>query len=126
MPSRALIVALAALCGLLTASAQARQTVHTLQPLLVQALRAGKAEGILGGPAAEFMAKRFKSQAPILVDVERIAGHAQAGCGRLRIATRQAGVIEPDAQGKPQAPADQSFAWQVNFCETGTFPVGED
>lgn len=128
MPRRALI-AVVALAPVLAPipSAHAREAVTTIKPLLVRALTSGRAEGVLVGPAAQAMSKRFGTSAPILVDVERIGSHRQTGCGRLRVLTRQAGVVEvANGQGPAQPASDRSFAWQVNYCATGRFPIGEE
>lgn len=104
---------------------QAREDVSSIKPLLIEAVRQGRAEGRMVGPAAEIMAKAFHSDQPVLVDVERLKPHQEAGCARLRIVTRQAAVQET-VKGRLNAPADQSFAWQIDYCESGTFPVGEE
>ncbi|MDD5366674.1 MAG: hypothetical protein PHR30_15160 [Gallionellaceae bacterium] len=123
MPGRTLIV-VAALA--MAQPAHARENVTSVKPLLVEALQNGRAEGVLVSSATEAFSKQFGTTAPILVDVERISTHKEPGCGRLRVVTRQAGVIERDAQGNARPAADQSFAWQVNYCVSGRFPIGEE
>ena len=124
MSRRALILAM--LLALPMAEASARQTVATLKPLLVEALKAGRAEGILDNPDARAFTQTFGATAPILVDVARVGSHAQPGCGRLEVTTRQAGVVERDEKGTPLPAKDQRLVYQVNFCESGRFPVGEE
>lgn len=109
----------------LAPSAQARENVTTIKPLLIKALQTGKAEGALVSRDAQAFSQQFGTSAPILVDVEQVGTHKERGCGRLRVVTRQAGVIERDANAKPRPAADQSLAWQVNYCVSGRFPIGE-
>lgn len=120
---RTMIVAL--LAAALASPAMAREAVTSIKPLLVRALQAGKAKGTLVSRDAQAFSRQFGTAAPILVDVEQVGSHKERGCGRLRVVTRQAGVVERDAQGKPRPAADQSLAWQVNYCVSGRFPIGE-
>ena len=122
MSSRALIVILA----LLAQDAMARHTVSSLKPLLVEALRKGSAEGLLANPDAKAFSQTFGSTAPILIDVVRIGSHQEAGCGRLRVTTSQAGVVERDQKGHALPAKDQRMVYQVNFCGSGRFPIGEE
>ena len=122
MSSRALIVILA----LLAQDAMARQTVSSLKPLLVEALRKGSAEGLLANPDAKAFSQTFGSTAPILIDVVRIGSHQEAGCGRLRVTTSQAGVVERDQKGQKRPAKDQRLVYQVNYCASGRFPIGEE
>jgi hypothetical protein len=124
MSRRALILAL--VVALPIADASARQVVDTLKPLLVEALKGGRAEGLLDNPDARAFTKTFGATAPIRVDVERVGSHAQPGCGRLEVTTRQAGVVERDEKGTALQAKDQRLVYQVNFCENGRFPVGEE
>lgn len=122
MPSRALILILA----LVAQDAMARQTVASLKPLLVEALRKGSAEGVLANPDAKAFSQTFGSTAPILIDVVRIGSHQEAGCGRLRVTTSQAGVVERDKRGQALPAKDQRMVYEVNYCERGRFPIGEE
>jgi hypothetical protein len=122
MSSRALILILA----LLAQDAMARQTVSSLKPLFVEALRMGRAECVLSNPDAKAFTRTFGSPAPILIDVVRIGSHQEAGCGRLRVTTSQAGVVERDQKGQALPTKDQRMVYQVNYCESGRFPIGEE
>jgi hypothetical protein len=122
MPSSALILVLA----LLAQDAMARQTVSSLKPLLVEALKNGSAEGILASPDAKAFTRTFGSTAPILIDVVRIGSHQEAGCGRLRVTTSQAGVVERDKKGQVLPAKDQRMVYRVNYCDSGRFPIGEE
>ncbi|MBK6742607.1 MAG: hypothetical protein IPG66_06345 [Hydrogenophilales bacterium] len=105
--------------------AWARQTVTSLKPLLITALKTGQAEGELDNRDARAFTRTFGASAPILIDVTRIGGHKEPGCGRLQVVTRQAGVIERDEKGLALPAKDQSLTYQVNYCASGRFPVGE-
>jgi hypothetical protein len=122
MPSSALILVLA----LLAQDAMARQTVSSLKPLLVEALKNGSAEGILASPDAKAFTRTFGSTAPILIDVVRIGSHQEAGCGRLRVTTSQAGVVDRDKKGQVLPAKDQRMVYRVNYCDSGRFPIGEE
>ena len=119
MSSRALILILA----LFAQDAMARQSVASLKPLLVEALRKGSAEGILSNPDAKAFSQTFGSTAPILIDVVRIGSHQEAGCGRLRVTTSQTGVVERDQKGTALPAKDQRMVYQINYCESGRFLV---
>ncbi len=122
MSSRALILILA----LLAQDAMARQAVSSLKPLLIEALKKGSAEGMLANPDAKAFSQTFGSTAPILIDVVRIGSHQEAGCGRLRVTTSQTGVVERDQKGHALPSMDQRMVYQVNYCVSGRFPIGEE
>ena len=104
-------------CALTPASqAIERQGVTELRPLLTQALATGKAHGLLIGPGAEALARRFDADTPIELDVRRIKRLPQAGCGRLRVVTRQRGVLE---DGKRR---NQELFYDISYCADGRFP----
>lgn len=123
---RALTVLLAALALAAQDDAAARQTVASLKPLLVEALQSGRAEGVLDNPDARAFSRTFGADAPILVEVARVGSHRQPGCGRLRVVTRQDGVVERDGKGRPLPAKDQGLTYQVNYCLSGRFPDGEE
>lgn len=122
MSSHTLIMILA----LFAQDAMARQTVTSLKPLLVEALKKGSAEGTLSSPDAKAFTRTFGSTAPILIDVVRIGSHQEAGCGRLRVTTSQAGVVERDKKGQVLPAKDQRLVYQINYCEHGRFPIAEE
>lgn len=122
MSSHTLILVLA----LLAQDAMARQTVSSLKPLLVEALKKGSAEGMLANPDAKAFTRTFGSTAPILIDVVRVGSHQEAGCGRLRVTTSQAGVVERDKKGQVLPAKDQRLVYQINYCVRGRFPIGEE
>jgi len=114
--------ALLPLAGILVCSlapvsqAVQRQGVTELRPLLLEALATGKAHGLLVGPGAEAMARKFDADTPIELDVRRIKRLPKAGCGRLQVVTRQRGVLE---DGKRR---DQELVYDISYCADGRFP----
>ncbi len=124
MSRRALILILA-LGAWSTQVVWARQTVASVKPLLLTALKTGQAEGELDNRDARAFTQTFGASAPILIDVTRIGGHKEPGCGRLQVVTRQAGVIERNEKGQARPAKDQSLTYQVNYCASGRFPIGE-
>jgi hypothetical protein len=105
------------------ASAQMSAT-DTIKPLLLEAIRHGQAQGELGGQAREAMVQLFKSTAPIVISVERLASLETDGCYRLKVTTTQAGVYEfdPKTRVRNATPSDQRMAYKVSYCANGHFP----
>jgi hypothetical protein len=103
-----------------------RAAVSSIKPLLLTALDKGEAYGVLTGQANEVMRQVFKTDAPIDIDVKRIAEHRQPGCARLAVTTMQEAVVLPAKTGaKPPPPEDMILRYQIVFCRTGEFPAGE-
>lgn len=121
-PIPALRHALAAvLLGALNAMPVQAQTtqripVSEIKPLLALAAELGAAHGVLTGPGADYMRRRFDATTPIEIDVATLHALPQAGCARLEVTTRQRNVLE---QGKR---ADQELRWEISFCRDGSFP----
>jgi hypothetical protein len=113
-------LAAVALGALLAVPSQAQTTqripVSEIRPLLALAAERGAAHGVLTGPGADYMRRRFDATAPIEIDVATLHTLPQPGCARLEVTTRQRDVLE---QGKR---ADQELRWQVSFCRDGSFP----
>lgn len=113
-------LAAVALGALLAMPSQAQTTqripVSEIKPLLALAAERGAAHGVLTGPGADYMRRRFDATAPIEIDVATLHALPQAGCARLEVTTRQRDVLE---QGKR---TDQELRWQVSFCRDGSFP----
>ena len=109
-----LLGALLALPG--QAQTTQRIPVSEIKPLLALAAERGAAHGVLTGPGADYMRRRFDATAPIEIDVQTLHALPQPGCARLEVTTRQRDVLE---QGKR---ADQELRWQVSFCRDGSFP----
>lgn len=115
---RALAAGLLAM--LLATSLQAQTTpriaVTEIKPLLALAAERGAAHGVLTGPGADYVRRRFGATAPIEIDVQRLHALPQPGCARLEVTTRQRDVLEHGKRG------DQELQWQISFCRDGSFP----
>ena len=113
-------LATVALGALLAMPSHAQTTpripVSGIKPLLALAAERGAAHGVLTGPGADYMRRRFDATTPIEIDVASLHALPQPGCARLEVTTRQRDVLE---QGKR---ADQELRWQVSFCRDGSFP----
>ncbi|ATE60334.1 hypothetical protein [Thauera sinica] len=120
IPSRLPALAAVLFGALLAVPSQAQTTqripVSEIKPLLALAAERGAAHGVLIGPSAEYMRRRFDATAPIEIDVATLHALPQPGCARLEVTTRQRDVLE---QGKR---SDQELRWQVSFCRDGSFP----
>lgn len=120
VPRRRHALAAVALGTLFAVPSQAQTTqripVSEIKPLLALAAERGVAHGVLTGPGADYVRRRFDATTPIEIDVSTLHALPQPGCARLEITTRQRDVLE---QGKR---ADQELRWQVSFCRDGSFP----
>lgn len=120
VPRRRVALAVVALGALLAMPSQAQTTqrivVTEIKPLLALAAERGAAHGVLTGPGADYMRRRFDATTPIEIDVATLNALPRPGCARLEVTTRQRDVLE---QGKR---ADQELRWQVSFCRDGSFP----
>ena len=92
-----------------------RIPVSEIKPLLVLAAERGSAYGVLTGPGADYMRRRFDATAPIEIDVQTLHALPRPGCARLEVTTRQRDVVE---LGKR---SDQELRWQISFCRDGNF-----
>ena len=120
IPSRLPALAAVLFGALLAVPSQAQTTqripVSEIKPLLELAAERGAAHGVLTGPGADYVRRRFAATTPIEIDVATLHALPQPGCARLEVTTRQRDVLE---QGKR---ADQELRWQVSFCRDGSFP----
>jgi len=120
IPRRRHGLAATLLCALFALSSQAQVTqripVTEIKPLLALAAERGAAHGVLTGPGADYMRRRFDATTPIEIDVRALHSLPQPGCARLEVTTRQRDVLE---QGKR---ADQELRWEISFCRDGSFP----
>ena len=120
VPRRRVALAVVALGALLAMPSQAQTTqripVSEIKPLLALAAERGAAHGVLTGPGADYMRRRFDAATPIEIDVATLHALPQPGCARLEVTTRQRDVLE---QGKR---SDHELRWQVSFCRDGSFP----
>ena len=62
-------------------------------PLLALAAERA-AHGVLTGPGADYMRRRFDATTPIEIDVATLHALPQPGCARLEVTTRQRDVLE--------------------------------
>ena len=119
-PRRRHALAAVLLGALLSMPSQAQPTlripVSEIKPLLALAAERGAAHGVLTGPGADYVRRRFAATTPIEIDVSTLHALPQPGCARLEVTTRQRDVLE---QGKR---TDQELRWQVSFCRDGSFP----
>ena len=120
VPRRRHALAAVLLGALIAVTVQAQTTqripVSEIKPLLALAAERGAAHGVLTGPGADYMRRRFDANTPIEIDVSTLHALPQSGCARLEVTTRQRDVLE---QGKR---SDQELRWQVSFCRDGSFP----
>ena len=120
VPRRRHALAAVLLGALLAMPGQAQTTqripVTEIKSLLALAAERGAAHGVLTGPGADYMRRRFDANTPIEIDVSTLHALPQSGCARLEVTTRQRDVLE---RGKR---ADQELRWQVSFCRDGSFP----
>ena len=93
-----------------------RIPVTEIKPLLTLAAARGEAHGVLTGPGADYVRRRFEATAPIEIDVRALHALPQPGCARLEVTTRQRDVLEHGKRG------DQELQWQISFCRDGSFP----
>jgi len=93
-----------------------RIAVTEIKPLLALAAERGAAHGVLTGPGADYVRRRFDATTPIEIDVQRLHALPQPGCARLEVTTRQRDVLEHGKRG------DQELQWQISFCRDGSFP----
>lgn len=118
------LLAIISVIGLGLRPAHATERAHTVErtavtevkPLLVEAAERGEAYGVLGGPGADYVRRRFDTATPIEIDVRRLHKLPQPGCGRLQVTTRQRAVLEGASRH------DQTLTYQVSFCSDGNFP----
>jgi hypothetical protein len=119
-PTRRSALAAVVLGALIAIPSHAQTTqrivVTEIRPLLALAAERGAAHGLLTGPGADYMRRRFDATTPIEIDVATVHALPQPGCARLEVTTRQRDVLQ---QGKR---ADQELRWQVSFCRDGSFP----
>ena len=120
IPTRRPALAAVLLGALLAMPSQAQTTqriaVSEIKPLLALAAERGAAHGVLTGPGADYVRRRFDATTPIEIDVATLHALPQPGCARLEVTTRQRDVLE---QGKR---ADQQLRWEISFCRDGSFP----
>jgi hypothetical protein len=98
----------------------ARTPVEDARALMQAAIDSptGEAHGMLVGPMAEAISRRFQSQAPITIDVSTQKRFAQSGCSRLKVLFAQDDVLLP---GK-KSPERRTIDFGINYCRDGMPP----
>jgi predicted cobalt transporter CbtA len=113
----------AAIVGALAAAgtlASARE-VQSLQPLLLEAMEYGDAEGVIVGPIAQTFADLFKTTAPLRFSVKTVRD-LSPDCRRLQVTATQDEVWDRNSKIVATAPASQRVTYQVSMCKDGTYP----
>ena len=84
--------------------------------LMVEAIRNGRASGVMGGDIAAKFKTQFKSRAPLLVEVWTLKKYQQPGCARLE--------VDYEKRDVPTPKGDTSvfLKTQINYCLDGTAP----
>ena len=98
--------------------AQARE-VQSLQPLLLEALHYGQAQGVLAGPMAQTFAQAFRTAAPLVFRVKQVAVLAPS-CARLEVTAEQDGVWDRNSTRVADRPEARRLVYQVSMCADGS------
>lgn len=117
----------AALLVTAVGTATARE-VQSLQPLLLDALHYGQAQGVLVGPIAETFAQLFRTTAPLRFRVKQVADLTR-DCKRLEVTAEQDGVWDRNATEVARQPEARRLVYRVSMCGDGSFhqaPQGTD
>ncbi|MDY7574449.1 hypothetical protein [Actimicrobium sp. CCI2.3] len=98
----------------------ARVPVNDVRALMVAAIDApgGDAHGVFVGSLAQAISQRFRSDAPITIDVTTLSRLTQAGCCRLQVVFAQDGVVLP----ADLAPKRRTVVFDLNYCRDGLPP----
>ena len=112
---RSLLLTIVLLVGL---PAQARE-VQSLQPLLLEALHYGQAQGVLAGPMAQTFAQLFRTAAPLVFRVKQVALLAPS-CARLEVTAEQDGVWDRNSTQVADRPEARRLVYQVSMCADGS------
>ena len=97
---------------------QSRQ-VQSLQPLLLEALHYGQAQGVLVGPIAQTFAKLFRTSAPLVFRVKQVA-ELTPSCKRLEVTAEQEGVWDRNSTQVTDRPEARRLVYQVSMCADGS------
>lgn len=97
------------------------EPLGSVQPLVIEAIRSGEAEGVLGGDAAKFINDKIGADAPLTVKVTRLFKYQQQGCARLNTQFKQDKVKIP---GEKDA-RNREINFQFNYCLDGRPPKTE-
>ena len=108
---------------LLTALPAPARDVQSLQPLLLDALHYGQAQGVLVGPIAETFAQLFGTSAPLLFRVKQVADLTPS-CKRLEVTAAQDGVVDRNSTRVAERPEARRLVYQVSMCTDGSYYAG--
>lgn len=103
---------------LLALPVQSRQ-VQSLQPLLLEALHYGQAQGVLVGPIAATFAQLFRTSAPLVFRVKQV-DELSSSCKRLEVTAEQDGVWDRNATQVTERPEARRLVYQVSMCADGS------
>ena len=97
--------------------------VSGLQPLLLQAILDGYAEGAYQTEASrDFFQREFATAAPLEYRVTRLeAIDGQPECARLSVTASQRGVLDRNATRQLVEPQDLAVTWHVAYCKGGHY-----
>lgn len=104
---------------LLAAVPAPAREVQSLQPLLLEALHYGQAQGVLVGPVAATFAQLFRTTAPLVFRVKQVAVLAPS-CARLEVVAEQDGVWDRDSTRVADRPEARRLVYQVSMCADGS------
>ena len=94
--------------------------VQSLQPLLLEALHYGQAQGVLVGPIGETFAQIFRTASPLLLSVRQVA-ELTPSCKRLEVTASQEGVWDRNSTQVAQQPEPRRLVYQVSMCMDGSY-----
>lgn len=95
------------------------QTIYLRQhDMLVQAIRNGKADGVMTGDTAELFKRQFKSDGQLLAHAEVIGQFTQPDCKRVQVVYTKKEVMSD------KGPQDLKMNMKLNYCIDGKPPIG--
>lgn len=124
-------VVVMAVVSMVSASAEDRQAVTSIKPLLIAAIDQGEAHGVYVGAGQKLMQTLFRTAEPMQIDVRSVGDLPKPGCKRLEVTSTQRGVYadehalklmtpkEREETKNGAEPRDVSFRYQINFCRDG-------
>jgi hypothetical protein len=114
-------LAAACLCAAFAAahSGTPPRAVESPQPLLMEALREGRAHGVIVGPIARAFAEMFRTAAELRYTVEALEDLG-GGCRRLSVAVEQDGVWDRNSTTVATAPEPRRLTYLVSMCPDGS------
>lgn len=102
-------------------AAAAPRAVESPQLLLLEAVHAGRAEGVIVGPIARTFAELFRTDAPLRYTVQT-AGDLGGGCRRLEVSVEQDGVRDRNSTTVSEVPEPRRLTYLVSMCADGSPP----